>query len=247
MQEPIRLQKGDDGIVTLVFDAPEQAVNTMSDAMRQCLASITQELERDKDQFAGVILASSKDTFFAGGDLRRLYNMQPKDAQLLFEATQQGKAALRRLEKLGKPVVAALNGTALGGGFEIALSCHRRIALRKPKVQFGFPEATLGLMPGAGGVARLTRMLGLEKSQPHLQDSKLLSAQEALQAGLIDELVDTVEQMMERARAWIRDNPAPLQPWDRPGYAPPGGLPNEGESVRSPRQVQHWKCRLHTA
>ena len=232
MKSPINLQKGDDGIVTLTFDAPEQSVNTLSDAMRESLAAVTEELESTKDEITGVIVTSAKYSFFAGGDLNRLHRMQPADVSALFEATERGKLALRRLEKLGKPVVAALNGTALGGGFEIALACRYRIAVKRPKVQFGFPEAGLGLMPGAGGVARLTRFLGLAASQPYLQDSKLLSPAEAFKIGLIDELVDTPEQMITRARSWIQSNPDPTQPWDRPGFVPPGGWPNEGGAKR---------------
>lgn len=231
-QAPIRLERDADGIVTVTFDAPDQAVNIMSDAMRESLACVAEQIERDKEQVRGVILVSAKDTFFAGGDLRRIYGMQQTQAQILFDATEQGKRSLRRLEKLGKPVVAALNGTALGGGLEIALACHFRVALARPKVQFGFPEATLGLMPGAGGVARLTRMLGLAASQPYLQDGKLLSPQEALKAGLIDAVADSMEELLAKAREWIAANPAPSQPWDRPGFVPPGGQPSEGEAKR---------------
>ena len=223
MQAPIQYHKSTDGIVTLTFDAPEQSVNTMSDAMRQCFADMVNRLEAEKDDIAGVILTSAKETFFAGGDLNRLYKMQPADAQGLFDATERGKNTLRRLETLGKPVVAALNGTALGGGFEIALACHHRIALDKPKVQFGLPEATLGLMPGAGGVVRLTRLLGLAASQPYLQDCKLMSPAEAVKAGLVHELADSRQALLDAASAWIIGHPASAQPWDAKGYVPPGG------------------------
>ncbi|MDM0000309.1 3-hydroxyacyl-CoA dehydrogenase NAD-binding domain-containing protein [Variovorax sp. J22P240] len=232
MQEPIQFHHADDGIVTLTFDAPEQSVNTMTDAMRDCLAQRVAELEAQKDRITGVILTSAKESFFAGGDLKRLYNMQPADADKLFAATERGKSALRRLEKLGKPVVAALNGTALGGGFEIALACHHRIALDMPKAQFGLPEATLGLMPGAGGVVRMTRLLGLAASQPYLQDSKLMSPAEAHKAGLVHELAATSEELMSKARAWIAAHPASSQPWDAPGHIPPGGWNDAPEAKR---------------
>lgn len=223
MQDPIRYERDAAGIATLTFDAPEQSVNTMTDAMRECFARCVDRLEAERDTLTGVILTSAKDTFFAGGDLNRLYKMQPADAQPLFEATERGKRTLRRLEKLGKPVVAALNGTALGGGFEIALACHHRIALEKPRAQFGLPEATLGLMPGAGGVVRLTRLLGLVAAQPYLQDSKLLSPAEAQAAGLVHALAATPEDLLAQARAWIAANPQAAQPWDAPGFVPPGG------------------------
>jgi len=232
VQEPIRYDRADDGIVTLTFDAPEQSVNTMTDDMRDCLAQRVAELEAQEDSLTGVILTSAKASFFAGGDLKRLYNMQAADAEQLFAATERGKNALRRLEKLGKPVVAALNGTALGGGFEIALACHHRIALDAPKVQFGLPEATLGLMPGAGGVVRMTRLLGLAAAQPYLQDSKLMSPAEACQAGLVHEVVATPEELMSRARAWIAAHPVSAQPWDTPGYTPPGGWNDSPDAKR---------------
>jgi 3-hydroxyacyl-CoA dehydrogenase/enoyl-CoA hydratase/3-hydroxybutyryl-CoA epimerase len=232
MQPPILHQKADNGIVTLTFDAEGQSVNTLNDAMRECFEQRVAQLEAEKDAIAGVILISAKDTFFAGGDLNRLYGMQPADAADLFIATEEGKRRLRRLETLGKPVVAALNGTALGGGFEIALACHHRIALDRAKAQFGFPEATLGLMPGAGGVVRMTRLLGLAASQPYLQDSKLMSPAEALQAGLVHELAATPQELAARAQAWILAHPQSRQPWDSPGYAPPGGWTDSPEAKR---------------
>ncbi|MDM0113608.1 3-hydroxyacyl-CoA dehydrogenase NAD-binding domain-containing protein [Variovorax sp. J22R133] len=232
MQDPIHYHRADDGIVTLTFDAPGQSVNTMTDAMRECLAQRVAQLEAGKDTLTGVILRSAKESFFAGGDLKRLYNMQPADAQKLFDATERGKQSLRRLETLGLPVVAALNGAALGGGFEIALACHHRIALNDAKVRLGLPEATLGLMPGAGGVVRLNRLLGLAASQPYLQESKLMSPAEALAAGLIDAVADTVEAMLAQARAWILATPAPRQPWDTPDYTPPGGYADTPEAKR---------------
>ncbi|NYT63813.1 enoyl-CoA hydratase/isomerase family protein [Alcaligenaceae bacterium] len=232
MQAPIHYNKSNDGIVTLTLDAPEQSVNTMSDAMRECFSQCVQRLMAEKDSITGVILTSAKATFFAGGNLQRIYNIQAADAQTFFDATELGKQSMRRLETLGKPVVAALNGTALGGGFEIALSCHHRIALDKPKVQFGLPEATLGLMPGAGGVVRMTRLLGLAAAQPYLQDGKLMSPTEALKQGLIDELAQTQEDMLQRAKAWILANPTYQQPWDRPGFVPPGGWNDSPASKR---------------
>ena len=233
--EPIRYEQDADGIVTLTFDAPGERVNTLTDAMRERFAQCVEQLVAGKGSVTGVILTSAKETFFAGGNLKRIYDMRPEDAQRLFDSTEQTKRALRRLETLGCPVVAALNGTALGGGFEIALACHRRIALDQPKVQFGLPEATLGLMPGAGGVVRMTRLLGLAAAQPYLQDSRLVSPAQALKAGLVHELASAPDELMGKARAWIAANPAgspaAVQPWDRPGFAPPGGG-NEAPEVK---------------
>ncbi|MCL1961514.1 MAG: 3-hydroxyacyl-CoA dehydrogenase NAD-binding domain-containing protein [Desulfovibrionaceae bacterium] len=233
MQDPIRYERAADGIVTLTFDAPGQSVNTLTDAMRECFARCVDRLHAEKDTLSGVILASAKTTFFAGGDLNRLYKLQSADAPALFETTERIKRTLRRLETLGRPVVAALSGTALGGGFEIALACHRRIALDQPKALFGLPEATLGLLPGAGGVARLTRLLGLAAAQPYLQDGKLMSPAEAMATGLVHALAATPEDLLAQARAWIAANPNPVQPWDAPGFAPPGG------GVDAPK-VKQW-------
>ena len=232
MTSPIRYEQAADGIVTLTFDAPDQSVNTMSNAMRECLGETAARLVAEKDSITGVILTSAKTTFFAGGDLNRLYKLQPTDAQDLFDTTQRGKQMVRQLETLGKPVVAALNGTALGGGFEIALACHHRVALNQPKIQFGLPEATLGLLPGLGGVVRMTRLLGLAASQRYLQDSHLMSPAEAVKAGLVHELAETPEELLAKARAWIAANPQAAQPWDKPGYVPPGGWNDSPEAKR---------------
>lgn len=233
----VRYHRSDDGIVTLTFDCEGQSVNTMTDAFRTGFAAAVARLEADIANITGVILASAKSTFFAGGDLNRLYKMQPADAALLFATTELSKNTLRRLEKLGRPVVAALNGTALGGGFEIALACHHRICLDHAKIQLGLPEATLGLLPGAGGVVRMTRLLGLIASQPYLQDSLLMTPVEAHAAGLVHALVDTPEALIQTAIDWIKANPDATQPWDKPGtsaapYTPPGGLPDGAEAKR---------------
>ena len=122
-------------------------------------------------------------------------------------------------------MVAAINGAALGGGWEICLACHHRIALDNPGVQLGLPEVTLGLLPGGGGIVRMVRLLGLEKALPYLAEGKKVRPAEALKAGLIHELADSPEEMLEKARAWILANPAAKQPWDSAGYKIPGGTP----------------------
>ena len=137
------------------------------------------------------------------------------------------KADLRRLETLGKPVVAAINGAALGGGLELALACHYRVALDARGSEIGLPEVTLGLLPGGGGVVRTVRMFGLQKAlmEVLLQGQRRKPAK-ALEVGLIDELVETPEAMIDAAKAWIKANPESAQPWDKPGYRIPGGTPS---------------------
>ena len=225
-QSAIRWDKGDDGIVVLTLDAPGQSANTMNDVYKRSMEEAVQRLEAERDDISGVVITSAKKTFFAGGDLHSMVQMRPEDAEQVFAHIGEIKSSLRRLETLGKPAVAALNGAALGGGLEIALACHHRVAVAGSKAQFGFPEVTLGLLPGAGGVVRTVRMLGLENALLKLLlQGQRLSPEAALEAGIVDELVDDADQLVDRAKAWVRDNPEAAQPWDQPGYKIPGGTP----------------------
>jgi len=216
-----------DGVVTLTIDDPDQRANTMNDAFRAALAETVDRLYAERDELTGVIVTSGKSTFFAGGDLRLLSQVTDDSAEQFFIAAEQLKADLRRLERLGRPVVAALNGSALGGGLEIALACHHRVALDSPKSQFGLPEVTLGLLPGGGGVTRTVRMLGIADALLKLLlQGQRLKPTAARELGIIDELTDSSAEMLAAARAWIAANPAPTQPWDQPGYKIPGGTPS---------------------
>lgn len=223
----INYSKDQHQIVTLSIDMPGLSVNTMNAAFRDALASAVARLEEDKEQINGVILASGKESFFAGGDLRELISIQ--DAKSCLEMVEKNKAVLRRLEKLGKPVVAAMNGSALGGGLELALACHYRIALDSPKAKIGFPEVTLGLLPGAGGVVRTVRMLGLQDAMPYLLEGKQVTPAAAVKAGLVHALANSHEDMLQQAKAWILTNPQALQPWDDAAYKLPGGAANSAK------------------
>jgi 3-hydroxyacyl-CoA dehydrogenase / enoyl-CoA hydratase / 3-hydroxybutyryl-CoA epimerase len=225
-QSAIRWDKGDDGIVVLTLDAPGQSANTMNDLYKVSMEQTVERLEAERADIAGIVITSAKKTFFAGGDLNNMVQMRPEHAEQVFAHITEIKSTLRRLETLGKPVVAALNGAALGGGLEIALACHHRIAVAGSKAQFGFPEVTLGLLPGAGGVVRTTRMLGIENALLKLLlQGQRLSPEDAVEAGIVDELVDSPDRLLDAALAWIRDNPDAVQPWDQPGYKIPGGTP----------------------
>src|SRR5262249_36422535 len=151
----------EDGIVVLTLDDPSGSANTMNAAYKESMAATIDRLEAEKDQITGVVITSAKNTFFAGANLNDLKRATKADAPQIANELREVKRQLRRLETLGKPVVAAINGAALGGGLEICLACHHRVALDDPKVQLGFPEVQLGLLPGAGGVVRTVRMLGL--------------------------------------------------------------------------------------
>ncbi|MET9459262.1 3-hydroxyacyl-CoA dehydrogenase NAD-binding domain-containing protein [Streptomyces canus] len=222
----IRWEQDRTGVVTLVLDDPDQSANTMNQAFRDSLAVITDRLEAEKDTVRGVIITSAKKTFFAGGDLRDLIRVTPETAQELFDGGLAIKRNLRRIETLGKPVVAAINGAALGGGYEIALACHHRIALDAPGSKIGCPEVTLGLLPGGGGVVRTVRLLGIADAllKVLLQGTQY-APQRALQNGLVDDVAITQDELLAKARAFIDANPESQQPWDKPGYRIPGGTP----------------------
>ncbi|MDX3842565.1 3-hydroxyacyl-CoA dehydrogenase NAD-binding domain-containing protein [Streptomyces europaeiscabiei] len=222
----IRWEQDRTGLVTLVIDDPNQSANTMNQAFRESLAAVTDRLEAEKDTIRGVIVTSAKKTFFAGGDLRDLIKVTPETAQQLFDGGLEIKRNLRRIETLGKPVVAAINGAALGGGYELALACHHRIALDAPGSKIGCPEVTLGLLPGGGGIARTVRLLGIADAllKVLLQGTQY-TPQRALQNGLVHEVAATQDELMDRARAFIDANPESRQPWDEPGYRIPGGTP----------------------
>ncbi|CAL9585561.1 Fatty acid oxidation complex subunit alpha [Streptomyces sp. enrichment culture] len=224
----IRWEQDDTGVVTLVLDDPDQSANTMNRAFRESLAAVADRLEAERDAVRGVIVTSAKKTFFAGGDLRDLIRATPDTAQELFDGGMAVKRNLRRIETLGKPVVAAINGAALGGGYEIALACHHRVALDAPGSRIGCPEVTLGLLPGGGGVVRAVRLLGITDALLKvLLRGTRYTPRRARENGLVDEVADSPEELLAKARAFIDAHPESAQPWDRPGYRIPGGTPSD--------------------
>ena len=220
----------DDGIATVTFDEPDSPVNTMCLQWQQDMSALVAQVLKDKDAIKGIILASAKSTFFAGADLKGAMRLKAIDASAIFTEIELVKKNFRAIETLGKPVVSCLNGTALGGGWEVALIGHHRIAIDDRKTQFGMPEVTLGLLPGASGVTKMTRHLGLMGAQPYLVEGKTFSPAEAKGLGLVHELVapsDKVSaEMRAKAIAWIAANPAAQHPWEVKGYKVPGGLPS---------------------
>ncbi|WP_093797839.1 3-hydroxyacyl-CoA dehydrogenase NAD-binding domain-containing protein [Streptomyces sp. Wb2n-11] len=223
----IRWEQDETGVVTLVLDDPNQSANTMNAAFKSSVAAIADRAEAEKDSIRGIIFTSAKKTFFAGGDLKDMIKVGPENAQQAFDAGMAIKASLRRIETLGKPVVAAINGAALGGGYEIALACHHRVALDAPGSKIGLPEVTLGLLPASGGVTRTVRLMGIADAllKVLLQGTQY-SPRRALENGLIHELAATPDEMLAKARAFIDANPESQQPWDVKGYKIPGGTPS---------------------
>jgi 3-hydroxyacyl-CoA dehydrogenase/enoyl-CoA hydratase/3-hydroxybutyryl-CoA epimerase len=216
-----------DGIVTLTLDDPTGSANVMNEHYKESMHKAVQRLVAEKDSITGVVIASGKKTFFAGGDLKAMITAGPENAGEIFAEVEEIKRDLRALETLGKPVVAAINGAALGGGLEIALACHRRIAADVKGSAIGLPEVSLGLLPGGGGVARTVRMFGIQNAFVNvLSQGTRFSPKKAKDAGLVDELVDTAADVVPAAKAWIKANPeAHTQPWDAKGYKMPGGTP----------------------
>ena len=222
MSEEIHYNKDADGIVTLTFDSVGQSANTMNAAWQDAFEAAVARLGTE-DGLTGVVLASAKKTFFAGADLNEFLDAEP-DAEMVFSWAERAKAAMRKLEKLPVPVVAAINGAALGGGFEICLACNRRIVADDPRAVVGTPEVTIGLLPGGGGCVRLPALIGLEKALPVLLEGKPVKPAAALKLGMVDEVVASADDLVPAAKTWIKANPdAHAQPWDQRGFRYPGG------------------------
>ncbi|MDO9434065.1 3-hydroxyacyl-CoA dehydrogenase NAD-binding domain-containing protein [Hydrogenophaga sp.] len=218
-----------DGIATLTFDEPDSTVNTMCADWQADLTAVTAQVMRDCADLKGIILASAKRTFFAGADLKGTMRLQASDATRVFAEIEQTKKNFRTLETLGVPVVSCINGAALGGGWEVALVGHHRVAVDNPKIQLGLPEITLGLIPGATGITKMTRLLGLMGAQPYILEAQLFNPRQALELGLVHELVsadgDVAVALRNAALDWIAAHPQSRQPWDAKDYKMPGGTP----------------------
>lgn len=212
-------------IAIVTFDRDDSKTNLIDAAFTRDLKAEVDSLVAN-ESLKGIVLESAKSTFVAGGDLKMLGSITDENTDEAILLLEDLKASFRSLETMGIPVVACLNGSALGGGLEVALSAHHRIAVDSPSTRVGLPEVSLGLLPAAGGVSRVTRLLGLEKAIPFLTEGKQHRVAEAKTLGLIDEVVSTPEQLRDAALAWIQQNPEAHQPWDKKGYRLPGGLPN---------------------
>jgi 3-hydroxyacyl-CoA dehydrogenase/enoyl-CoA hydratase/3-hydroxybutyryl-CoA epimerase len=223
--DTIRWESDDDRVVVLTLDDPARSANTMNEAYLRSMDAVLDRLYAEREDIAGVIITSAKKTFFAGGDLDELVRATPDRAAEVSATVTRAKAQLRRLETFPRPVVAAINGSALGGGLELALACHHRVAVDSAGVEIGFPEVTLGLLPGAGGVVRTVRLMGIAEAltQVLLRGQRHRPAR-ALEIGLVHELAPA-EDLLDQARRWIAENPTPSQPWDVKGYRIPGGTP----------------------
>ncbi|MFT5194912.1 MAG: 3-hydroxyacyl-CoA dehydrogenase/enoyl-CoA hydratase/3-hydroxybutyryl-CoA epimerase [Cellvibrionaceae bacterium] len=218
----INYSKDSDGIVTLTMDMPDRSANVLNEVFYAAYDEALTKVTAD-DSVTGVILTSAKKLWMAGADIDSSF--KGDDPQQFFDGCQFLKAQFRKLETLGKPVVAALNGTALGGGMELALACHHRVSIDDDKIKFGFPEVGLGLLPGAGGVVRTPRLAGMQKGLEWLTQNKKYIPKQALADGMIHALAADGDDMLAQAKAWIKENPKAKAPWDVKKYKIPGGGP----------------------
>ncbi|WAI87590.1 Fatty acid oxidation complex subunit alpha [Psychrobacter sp. SC65A.3] len=216
--------ESDNGIITVTIDQVDRKMNVIGDGFNDAFATLTNAFVNDQEA-KGLILTSGKSTFVVGADIDQLATIET--AEQAFNLVEDLKASLRKLETSGKPVVAAITGTALGGGLELALACHYRIAIDSPKTasktKLGLPEVKLGLLPGGGGTQRLPRLVGIQKALELMTQGKTLSAQQAVDIGLIDDVAHDNDELISKAKAWINENPKAQQPWDKKGFKIPGG------------------------
>ncbi len=228
----IKYQKDTANIVTLTLDMQGRSRNVINHEIGEQFLPVLQHLkeEKAKGKLRGVILTSGKKTFLSGGDLEYLY--QADDPREIFDFTEKLKQFLRELESPGVPVVAAINGTALGAGFELALACHRRILIDSPKVQVGLPEIQMGLIPGAGGIVRLMWLLGIEKAFHVLTNGKRYAPGEALAAGIVDDLARNRREMLDKAKIWLLENKEGRRSWDQSECEIPGGTAKHPRMAR---------------
>jgi 3-hydroxyacyl-CoA dehydrogenase/enoyl-CoA hydratase/3-hydroxybutyryl-CoA epimerase len=228
-----------DGIATIEWDMQERSENVLNDASVEAFGAAVHRALADP-AVKGLLIASAKKSFIAGADLERV--LKASEAEHVYSRMLEWHKLLRHMETAGKPVAAALNGTALGGGLELALACHYRVAGEDPKAGFGFPEVSLGLLPGGGGTQRLPRLIGIEAAAPMLTEGKRLRAREALQVGLIDAVVPPGEERVA-ARAWLlgEGQSAARQPWDEHGFRMPGAEPAALKREAHPPHTIHHR------
>ena len=203
----------DNSIAVIRWNMTTVPLNVLND---DSIPQFVEALDRAyaDEAVSGIIITSDKAEFVVGADLKMMLRNINLPKPEVFQRSRQLSQIFRKMETCGKPVVAAINGTALGGGLEITLACHYRVALDSPKTKLGLPEVKVGLLPGAGGTQRLPRMIGMQAALPLMVEGKDLSVQEALGMGIIDAIAATPDEMMEKARNYIAANPKPVKAWD---------------------------------
>ena len=223
------------GIVTLTLDYPGKSMNvidqSLMDDLRDCITRVAAD-----PAVIGAIVTSGKQAFVAGADLlsmeANLDSMRDDSMQVLFDKCASLSRLLRQMETCGKPFVAAINGTAMGGGLEICLACHYRVVSDAPGLLLGLPEVQVGLLPGAGGTQRMLRILGISRAMPYLLEGKHFDAAKGLKEGIV-QAIASPDTLLDTARRWLLDQPTAIQPWDIKGYTLPGGGPFDAKVAPS--------------
>ena len=215
------LTTGTDGIAIFSINQINNPTNLFSTEFIQAYIKVAQEAIAD-EQIVGVILTSGRSMFMPGADLREL-NKMSGDAANRFAGMMDMHRQFRSIETGGKPFVAAINGTAMGGGLELCLTCHHRIVLNNIKIKLGFPESKVGLLPGGGGTIKAPYLMGIQNALMYLMQGKEVRPPQAVKDGLVDDTAETAEELIQKAKAWIHANPKPVQPWDNKKHRIPGG------------------------
>jgi 3-hydroxyacyl-CoA dehydrogenase/enoyl-CoA hydratase/3-hydroxybutyryl-CoA epimerase len=235
MSNTIQYSVDNDGIATLMIDMPGKSMNVLSDEiiseLSDCIDKVT-----SNDSVSGAILASAKKTFVAGADLTEIVTAYDRGTtpQQGFAWSWNLNSVFRKLETCGKPFAVAINGLALGGGFELCLACHYRVLADHPGAVLGLPEVGIGLMPGAGGTQRLPRLVGIEQSLPVILQGKKFKPAQALALGVVHEIAPA-DELLARAKSWLLDSPSPVAPWDTKGFKVPGGA-----GAMNPKNMQSF-------
>jgi 3-hydroxyacyl-CoA dehydrogenase / enoyl-CoA hydratase / 3-hydroxybutyryl-CoA epimerase len=224
MTDNIKYSVDQDGVALLVIDVPNRPMNVLTPEFMAELEQLIAKVAGDA-AVKGAVISSGKSSFIAGADLKDLVSVfaRGQSAAEIYDFARSFSTLFRKLETCGKPLVAAINGTALGGGLELCLACHHRVAIDDPKAKLGLPEVQVGLLPGAGGTQRLPRMIGIEKALPLMAEGTHLDPAKAHALGIIEELAADGEELLAKARRWILEHGDPVQPWDKKGFKFPGG------------------------
>ncbi len=223
----LRTTDGPEGVICVEMDDPTGSANKTNDLFKYELDALLSRLETGPSP-RGVIFTSAKRSFGVGGDIAQVMSFAKAGEAASIEDSERIKILFRRIERLGCPTVAIIEGTAAGGGWELALACHARFVHDNAAIRLGFPEVDFGLVPGAGGMVRLVHMLGAARAARLITAAAMQDPQAALSEGLVTALGSDRAELMRLALSWIGNNPAPAQPWDRPDHGVPDrALPGE--------------------